>query len=115
MSSYSKTVKRNAVKLYKSKDDVIRCVDVRTADGSVYKRSVQMLHLLEVYGSDDFTPDPELEGDPSDPDPNDHNRSHVQSHSDPNDHDSSPVPSDNDSCSHVRDDDLDTLDSVPKS
>ena len=101
------------VKLYKGKDDVIRCVDVRTADGSIFKRSVQMLHLLEVYGSDDFTPDPELEGDPSDPDPNDHNRSHVQSHSDPNDHDTSPVPSDTDSRSHVRDDDLDTLDSVP--
>ena len=36
------------VKVHKSRDGIIRCVDVRNSEGEIYKRSVQTLHLLEM-------------------------------------------------------------------
>ena len=83
------------VKLYRGKDNVIRCVDVRTAEGKIFNRSVQMLHLLEIYGSDELVPESEETSDeplasntdPSDPDniivPN--NSDHIVNVSHPSD------------------------------
>ena len=51
------------VKLYRGKDGVVRCVDVRTADGQIFNRSVQMLYLLEIYGSDELVPESDENSD----------------------------------------------------
>ena len=44
----------------KSRDEIIRCVDVRNSEGEIYKRSVQTLHLLEM-DSDESLNDSEIE------------------------------------------------------
>ena len=41
------------VKLYPGKDHIIRAVDVKLQDGTVLKRSVQMLHHVETFEADD--------------------------------------------------------------
>ena len=42
------------VQLYPGKDHIIRAVDVKMQDGTILKRSVQMLHRLETFEADDI-------------------------------------------------------------
>ena len=42
------------VKLYPGRDHIIRAVDVKLQDGTILKRSVQMLHHVETFEADDI-------------------------------------------------------------
>ena len=42
------------IKLYPGRDHIIRAVDVKLQDGTILKRSVQMLHHVETFEADDI-------------------------------------------------------------
>ena len=68
------------VKVYPGKDKIIRAVDVKMQDGTILKRSVQMLHHVETFEADDII-DGDLESAESSNDTPYHvrnNRYHVR-------------------------------------